>query len=126
MIFYTHAKFKGLSHINHYSVKENAQWLTLYCGPHDYVFVSGVGRTGSFVAGLGDVRGNDRRICHVDCVVHRVVEAPFVLLRRPYCSRILLPELRHRVRRNKRILGEMEDKAHHLVLALATLFLPEY
>lgn len=105
--------------------KNFSPFLTLRRGPDDDVLVPRVRRGRGLAARFGDVGRYDRREGHVDRVVHRVVEPPPVLLRRPYRPRILLSQLGHRVRGDEGVLREVEDEADDLVLALAALLLAQ-
>lgn len=81
--------------------------------------MSGVGGSSSFGAQVGHVRRNDAGMLQHQDIVHRSVRPADVLFRRPDRTRIFLAQFGHRVRRDERVLREVKDETHHLVLALA-------
>jgi hypothetical protein len=93
--------------------------------PQYQVRVSGVGGLARLRAQFGDVRRDQARVGQNYGVVHRVVRPAEVLLGGADRAGVLLAQLRHRVRRDERVLVEVENHAHHLVLALAALLLAQ-
>ena len=116
---------RRLQHVEFRNSQKRVFGRTLNRRPHHQVGVPGVGGLSGLGAEVADERRDEPGVRQDDGVVHGVVGPAEVLLRGADRARVLLAELRHGVGGDERLLLEVEDETHDLVLALAALLLAE-